>query len=172
MRLLRIPEPFDHPDFLFEPKIDGFRAVAHIRGHYCERLSRNRHVFKSRPQLSDEIAHAVRCSDAVLDGEICYLRPDGRSDFKSLLFRREWPYFYAFDLLALNGRDLRSLPLPERKRRLFAVRPRSDRASSTSITSTSAASICFGQRADVIWRGSSASGRAARIRSTAAQRRG
>jgi hypothetical protein len=28
MRLLRIPEPFDHPEFLFEPKIDGFRALA------------------------------------------------------------------------------------------------------------------------------------------------
>jgi hypothetical protein len=33
MRLLRIPEPFDHPDFLFEPKLDGFRALAHVRGH-------------------------------------------------------------------------------------------------------------------------------------------
>jgi ATP-dependent DNA ligase len=32
MRLLRIPEPFDHPDFIFEPKLDGFRALAHVRG--------------------------------------------------------------------------------------------------------------------------------------------
>jgi hypothetical protein len=36
MRLLRIPEPFDSPDFIFEPKLDGFRALAHIRGHRCE----------------------------------------------------------------------------------------------------------------------------------------
>ena len=124
MRLLRIPEPFDHPDFVYEPKIDGFRALAQVPGHRCELISRNGHVFKSWPQLSEEIAHAVRASDVVLDGEICCLRPDGRSDFKSLLFRREWPYFYAFDLLALNGRDLRSLPLLERKRRLFAIMPR------------------------------------------------
>ena len=30
MRLLRIPKPFDHPDFIFEPKLDGFRALAAI----------------------------------------------------------------------------------------------------------------------------------------------
>jgi bifunctional non-homologous end joining protein LigD len=124
MRLLCIPEPFDHPDFLFEPKIDGFRALAYVRGHRCELVLRNSHVFKSWPQLSEEIAHAVRCSGAVLDGEICCLRPDGRSDFRSLLFRRGWPYFYAFDLIALNGRDLRLLPLLERKRRPFAIMPR------------------------------------------------
>ena len=32
MRLLRVSEPFDHPDFLYEPKIEGFRALAHARG--------------------------------------------------------------------------------------------------------------------------------------------
>lgn len=66
----------------------------------------------------------MRASDAVIDGEICCLRPDGCSEFRSLLFRREWPYFYAFDLLSLNGRDIRGLPLLERKRRLFAILPR------------------------------------------------
>jgi hypothetical protein len=62
----------------------------------------------------------MRCgrSRAVLDGEICCLEPDGRSDFRKLLFRREWPYFYAFDLLAVDGRDLRRLALLERKARL------------------------------------------------------
>src|SRR5687768_7584808 len=35
MRLLRIPEPFDHPRFLFEPKLDGFHALAHIQGDAC-----------------------------------------------------------------------------------------------------------------------------------------
>jgi bifunctional non-homologous end joining protein LigD len=122
MRLVRIPEPFDHSDFLFEPKMDGFRAVAHVRGHRCELVSRNGHVFKSWPQLAEEIAHALRASS--IDGEICCLDPDGRTNFHKLLFRREWPYFYAFDLLALNGRDLRALSLLERKRRLLSVIPR------------------------------------------------
>jgi bifunctional non-homologous end joining protein LigD len=59
MRLLRLPEPFDHPDFLFEPKLDGFRALAHVRGHRCELISRNGHTFKQWPQLAEEVAHAV-----------------------------------------------------------------------------------------------------------------
>jgi bifunctional non-homologous end joining protein LigD len=41
-----------------------------------------------------------------------------RSQFYELMFRREQPFFYAFDLLWLNGEDLRSLPLLERKARL------------------------------------------------------
>jgi bifunctional non-homologous end joining protein LigD len=126
MRLLRIPAPFDHPDFIFEPKIDGFRALAHVRGHRCELISRNGSIFKSWPQLAEEIAHAVRAHDAILDGEICCLDPDGRSNFNHLLFRREWPYFYAFDLLSVNGRDVRALPLLERKRELLRVMPKID----------------------------------------------
>jgi bifunctional non-homologous end joining protein LigD len=123
MRLLRIREPFDHPKFLYEPKIDGFRALAHVSGHRCELVSRNGHVFKSWPQLAEEIAHAVRARDVVLDGEICVLDRDGRSNFRKLLFRREWPHFYCFDVLSTDGKDLRGLPLLERKRRLVRVLP-------------------------------------------------
>jgi bifunctional non-homologous end joining protein LigD len=124
MRLLRIRDPFDHRDFLFEPKIDGFRALAHVTGHRCQLASRNGHVFKSWPQLAEEIAHAIRAPHAILDGEICCLEPDGRSNFNNLLFRREWPYFYAFDLLSIDGKDVRGLPLLERKRRLRAIMPK------------------------------------------------
>jgi ATP-dependent DNA ligase len=85
MRLLRIPEPFDHWSFVFEPKIDGFRALAHVRGARCELISRNRHVFKSWPQLAQEVARVVRARDAILDGEICCLKSTGRSDFYDLL---------------------------------------------------------------------------------------
>ena len=115
MRLLRIPELFNHSDFIFEPKLDGFRALTHIRGHHCTLVSRNGHVFKSWPQLAEEIAHAVRAHSAILEGEICCLNPDGTSDFNRLLFRRDWPHFYAFDVLSINGRDLTGLPLHKRK---------------------------------------------------------
>ncbi len=47
----------------------------------------------------------------------------GRSDFRSLLHRREPAHFYAFDLLHLNGRDLRQLPLVRRKERLRRLIP-------------------------------------------------
>ena len=60
----------------------------------------------------------------MLDGEIVCLGPDGRSQFYDLLFRREWPYFMAFDVLAIDGKDLRGLPLVERKRQLARIMPR------------------------------------------------
>jgi bifunctional non-homologous end joining protein LigD len=124
MRLLRLPQPFDHRDCVFEPKSDGFRALAHVEGHHCRLVSRNAHEFRSWPQLAEEIAHAVRAQQVVLDGEICCLDRDGRSNVNALLFRREWPYFYAFDILSLEGRDLTRLPLLERKRTLLRVLPK------------------------------------------------
>jgi bifunctional non-homologous end joining protein LigD len=123
MPLVRIPEPFDHPDWLFEVKHDGFRALAHVEGHQCRLVSRNGHTFRQWPHLCEELAHAVKAHDAVLDGEIVCLDRRGRSDFKSLLYRRVWPYFYAFDLLAVDGDDLRAWPLIERKRRLRTLIP-------------------------------------------------
>jgi len=65
----------------------------------------------------------IRARYAVLDGEVCCLQPDGKSDFYTLLFRRDWPYFYAFDLLELDGEDLRQRPLLERKHRLATIIP-------------------------------------------------
>src|SRR5262245_31196856 len=65
------------------------------------------------------IAQADRfIRDAVLDGEIACIDGEGRSIFKDLLFRKSACIFVAFDLLFLNGKDLRSMPLIERKRQL------------------------------------------------------
>src|SRR5262249_29378041 len=119
-----IAAPFDHDDWLFELKLDGFRALVDIDGHRCTLISRRGQTFKHWPMLADELAHAVRCDSAILDGEVCCLDEDGRSNFHKLLFRREWPFFFAFDLLQLNGRDLRQLPLIERKRRLKRTMPK------------------------------------------------
>ena len=63
MRLLRIPEPFDHPDFIFEPKIDGFRALAYVRRHRCELVSRNGSVFKSWRHLAAGVESVNRPDD-------------------------------------------------------------------------------------------------------------
>jgi bifunctional non-homologous end joining protein LigD len=124
MPLLRAPAAFDHPEWLFELKHDGFRALAIIEGPRCRLVSRNGHVYGQWPQLAEELAHAVRAHHAVLDGEAVCLKRDGRSDFEALLFQREWPYFYAFDLLSVEGRDLRRLSLTTRKRELRRVMPR------------------------------------------------
>lgn len=77
MRLLRAAKPFDHREFVYERKTDGFRALAHICRHACDLVSRNGYTSKFWPQLAEELAHALRCRDAVLDGEICCLEPNG-----------------------------------------------------------------------------------------------
>jgi bifunctional non-homologous end joining protein LigD len=78
----------------------------------------------ARPYLEIELAHALRRDSAILDGEVVCLDEDGRSDFKKPLFRREWPFFFAFDLFELDGRDLRQLPLIERRIRLKRIMPK------------------------------------------------
>jgi bifunctional non-homologous end joining protein LigD len=65
----------------------------------------------------------LRCNSAVLDGELVALDDQGRPDFYGLLYRRRAPVFVAFDVLAVNGRDVRSEPLHARKRRLRTIVP-------------------------------------------------
>jgi ATP-dependent DNA ligase len=116
-RLTLVRQPFDHPDFLFELKHDGFRALAHIWEGKCELVSRKRNAYKSFQALRDNLAK-LKVKDAIIDGELVCLDSEGRSIFNELLHRKGSPTFYAFDLLYLNGRDLRQLPLLQRKRRL------------------------------------------------------
>ncbi len=101
-----------------EVKFDGFRALAYIEDGTCRLVSRRRHEYKSFRDLCGSIALHLKVKDAVLDGEIVCLDAQGRSQFKELLFRRGEPFFYAFDLLWLNEKDVRGLPLVERKARL------------------------------------------------------
>ena len=77
-------------------------------------------------RLVERLAHAVRAPSCVLDGEIVCLAPDGRSLFHRLLFRRDWPHFIAFDVLSIDGEDMRDRPLLQRKRRLRGIMPRID----------------------------------------------
>ena len=98
-------------------KHDGFRALAHIWDGNCELISRKRNSYKSFQDLRDNLTK-LKVQNAVLDDEIVCLDAEGRSIFNELLFRRGSPIFYAFDLLYLNGRDRRQLPLIERKEKL------------------------------------------------------
>jgi bifunctional non-homologous end joining protein LigD len=117
MRLTRIAKAFDDPDYLFELKHDGFRAVAYIEAGECKLVSRNLKHFKSFDHLKKSL-DKLPVQNAILDGEVVCLDSNGISQFNELMSRRGKPVFYAFDLLWLNGDDLRSLPLIERKRRL------------------------------------------------------
>jgi bifunctional non-homologous end joining protein LigD len=118
MQLSLLPEPFDHPRFLYEIKHDGFRSLAYVSDGKCELVSRRKNTYKSFKKLQAEIGESLKVKTAIIDGEICCLDSKARSLFYELLRRRGTPVFYAFDLLYLNGKDLRHEPLIQRKREL------------------------------------------------------
>ncbi len=123
MPLLRQPEPFSDPDWIYELKLDGFRALAYIGDGNCELISRNGISYSRFGDLARSIGQETKASTAILDGEIVVLGQDGRTLFNSLMFAKGTPRFFAFDVLYLDGEDLRELPLVERKRRLKKVVP-------------------------------------------------
>ncbi len=123
MPLIQQPAPFDDEDWVFEVKFDGFRALAYVEDARCQLISRKGHTYRRFQQLAVSIAADLKAETAILDGEIVCLDEQGRSLFYDLMFRRGEPYFYAFDLVWLNGRDLRELPLLERKSQLRKVVP-------------------------------------------------
>jgi bifunctional non-homologous end joining protein LigD len=118
MPLARLHAPFNHPAWIFEPKLDGFRSLAYIDSGSARLVSRKGNTLKSFPELTRALATAVPAASAILDGEIVRLGPDGKPLFYELMRRRAPQHFYAFDLLWIDGEDLRARPLLERKRRL------------------------------------------------------
>ena len=73
--------------------------------------------------LCEQVASTLGVHDAILDGEVIAADETGRPRFYDLLRRPRRATYVAFDLLWLNGADLRPLPLRERRRRLQAVLP-------------------------------------------------
>src|SRR5438876_10977068 len=130
MPLLKRRLPFDDPDWIYELKMDGFRALAVIEHGRAQLLSRNGHLFASFSALAESISGSLPNVRAVIDGEICSLDRRGRPQFKNLMFHRgNPPCFFAFDLLTY-GNDLRPERLLDRKqelRRLLARTPADSR---------------------------------------------
>jgi bifunctional non-homologous end joining protein LigD len=77
MVLARTKEAFDHPEWIFEPKLDGFRALAYVDAGECRLVSRKKHVYKSFQPLCASIAESLKVENAILDGEIVCIGPDG-----------------------------------------------------------------------------------------------
>lgn len=120
-----IDDPFDDKNWLFEIKWDGYRAVAFI-GEKINLYSRNKLSFNQQfPTIVKSLKEKFK-HKAVLDGEIIYLNKDGTADFQ--LLQNSNPndgniVYYVFDLLFLNGHDLRAKPLIERKQILKSILP-------------------------------------------------
>src|SRR5439155_22012778 len=119
MPLLKRRLPFDDPDWIYELKMDGFRALATVEHGRAQLLSRNGHAFASFAELGKQIAASLPNARAVIDGEICSLDRRGKPQFKNLMFHRgNPPCFFAFDLLMCDGKDLRTERLLDRKQEL------------------------------------------------------
>ncbi len=130
-----VDEPFDGKDWLFEIKWDGYRAVTFIENGKVRLVSRNQNDLTPRyPELKD-LPKFIKAKQAVLDGEVVALDPDGRSSFSLMQQRTGFRLggrraatnadvavlYYAFDLLYLDGYDWRHVPLEERKRKLASI---------------------------------------------------
>lgn len=119
--------PFDDPDWVFETKWDGFRVVAVAERGKVTLYSRNGLDVSSK---YPSICKALRATPhtAVFDGELVALDAHGRSRFQLLQNAEREPArlsYSVFDLLYLDGKDLRRRPLLERKEALEAVLPES-----------------------------------------------
>jgi bifunctional non-homologous end joining protein LigD len=114
-----VDKPFNSDEWLFELKLDGFRAVADLRKKPILLYSRNGLSLRERYPVVAEALMKQKL-DAVLDGEIVLLNEEGKADFQKLQNygnnRNNELVYYAFDILNLNGKDLTGLPLTERKK--------------------------------------------------------
>ena len=110
--------------WLHEVKFDGYRVQAHKVGSQVVIHSRNGHDFTERFPPIAQLLHELSAKAAVLNGEVVASDADGRPNFARLHVRWTRPgtiRLWAFDVLALNGRDLRTQPLVKRQARLQAL---------------------------------------------------
>jgi bifunctional non-homologous end joining protein LigD len=117
-----IRDAFNHEDFIFELKMDGFRALTYTAKNAPRLVSKNGNVMKRFLTRVSAIRREVQ-REAILDGEIVVLDSEGRPQFYDLLRGRGEPLLYVFDVLWLDGTDLRLRPLLERKRILRSMVP-------------------------------------------------
>lgn len=107
-------------DWLYELKLDGFRGMLYIEEGRGSFRSKTKNRMRRFQDLADALARTLRVDDAILDGEIVVMS-EGRPDFGALFRGTGAPQFAAFDLVHLNGSDLRELPLTKRKTMLRRV---------------------------------------------------
>ncbi len=120
--------PFSHPDWVFEPKLDGLRAIAFVQDGKARLVSRGgREVARVYPSLAEELTEQP--GQMVIDGEVVAPDDEGRPSFQRLQQRMNLQgeadirradvqvpvLYYVFDLLYVDGYDLRAVPFEERR---------------------------------------------------------
>jgi bifunctional non-homologous end joining protein LigD len=130
-----VDEAFDGPEWLFEIKWDGYRAIAFIAKNKLRLVSRNQNDLTAQYPELHSLPSFIKAEAAILDGEIAAFDEQGRSSFSLMQqrtgirdggrrtsSRRDIPVlYYVFDLLYLDGYDLRRVPLEQRKTTLARI---------------------------------------------------
>jgi bifunctional non-homologous end joining protein LigD len=116
---------FQRSEWLYEPKLDGYRVLGFVDRGEVHLRSRGGQAYETRyPQVVRSLK-LEPVDRAVFDGEVVATGPDGRMSFQRLQniasYRDTILHYYVFDLLYLDGFDLRSVPLSDRKTLLHAV---------------------------------------------------
>ncbi|MBN8611954.1 MAG: non-homologous end-joining DNA ligase [Deltaproteobacteria bacterium] len=126
-QLARVPP--EGPRWLYEIKYDGYRALAHREGTRVELVSRSGLRYGGLEAIREAV-RSLGPRVLTLDGELCALDDEGRPRFE--LLQRAITHedtsivYFVFDVLAIDDRDVRALPLSERKRALESLVPRTD----------------------------------------------
>jgi bifunctional non-homologous end joining protein LigD len=141
MKAQSVDRPPKGSGWIYEIKWDGVRAICFVENGTVRMCSRSGNPYDRQfPELA-VLPHHVKADNAILDGEIVVLTKDGRSDFGLIqprihqtganeiahLARKTPVNLFLFDLLWLDGEDLRNLPLRERKARLSEIVTPGDR---------------------------------------------
>jgi len=117
----------DGADWLYELKFDGYRILAYLEGNRARLVSRNGNDYSNRfPDVAFSLVNWAAGRPMVLDGEMVVTDENGKSDFQALQGYLKNPrgknlVYVIFDLLALDGEDLRGKRLLERKEKLEAL---------------------------------------------------
>jgi bifunctional non-homologous end joining protein LigD len=107
------------PGWLHEVKFDGWRLQVHQHGDVVRLYSRNGRDLTHR--FPDLRHHVVYLPDCIIDAELVACDTDGKPDFEALMHKDPNLCIWCFDLLELDGDDLRAQPLFERKAKLREV---------------------------------------------------
>jgi bifunctional non-homologous end joining protein LigD len=110
-------EPPSGPGWIHEIKHDGYRLMVRRDGAGIRLITKNGYDWSARYPLVVEAVNALRCRSCVIDGEAVWCGEDGVAVFEGLRSRGAGKrvFLRAFDLLELNGKDLRDLPIQHRK---------------------------------------------------------
>src|SRR6516162_6343031 len=120
-----VDDPFDDKTWVFETKWDGFRLITEKRGHAVRLWSRNGIDGTKRYAVLLPALQKTEGS-CVIDGELCALDAEGRSQFQLLqnaLNKKARLLYVVFDVLFVDGKDIREKHLLERKQIVKALLP-------------------------------------------------